>query len=88
MKKVLLTILLILVWIAVLVPLALAVFLATTIIGWPIYFVTKIVDDIQSRPLGMRNSETVEEGIFVIYALALLLMCIPLELPALRKQVR
>ena len=87
MKNALLTILLYLFWIVIMVPLALVVFLITTILGWPIYVVVKIIDNMQSRLPGVRNSETVEEGIVVIYALSLLIMCAPFEIPTLRKQM-
>lgn len=79
MKKVLFAVLLFLVWITILVPLALILFLFTSVVGWLIYAVAKITDSIQSRPIGGRTSEVVEDSIFLAYALVCAIMIIPFE---------
>lgn len=78
MKKVIKNALACIILVVIGIPLFLAIALATSVIGWPVYGICYIADEIRQLASGERTSETIEEAIFLFYGLAAVCICFPL----------
>ena len=78
-KKVIKDTLACIILVAIGIPLFLAIALATSVIGWPIFGICYLIDEISGSAAGERISEYVEEIIFAFYGFASLWLFLPLE---------